>query len=86
MRAKLLTALLVSAAMAAAPAFASGKHYRGHGHHRHHHYPVKVVHQRPYVREVRHVYYEPAPVYYAPAPVIYHEPRHGGHHDHDALK
>ena len=90
MRSKLITVLMLSAALGAAPALADGRgHKRGHGHQQQHGYeyraPVRVVRYERYVEvpppRVYYSSYSPRPVY-----VHYDEHRHGGDHDHELIK
>ena len=91
MRSKLITVLVLGAALGAAPALADGHgHKRGHGHHQHgyHYYyrePVRVVRHERYVEVPPPRVYYPA---YSPRPVYVHydEHRHGRDNDHDLIK
>ena len=89
MRSKLITVLMLGAALGAAPALADGHgHKRGHGHrHAGYYYPepVRVVRYERYVEVPPPRAYYPA---YSPRPVYVHydQPRHRGDHDHDLIK
>jgi hypothetical protein len=89
MRSKLITVLMLGAALGAAPALADDHgHKRGHGHrHAGYYYPepVRVVRYERYVEVPPPRVYYPA---YSPRPVYVHydEPRHRGDHDHDLIK
>ena len=89
MRSKLVTVLVLGAALGAAPALADGHgHKRGRGHQGHgylYREPVRVVRYARYIEVPSpRVYYSS----YSPRPVYYHydEPRHRGDHDHDLIK
>lgn len=88
MRSKLISVLVLGAALGAAPALGDGRGHK-HGHRQHgYHYrePVRVVRYERYVEvpppRVYYGAYSPRPVY-----VHYDEPRrHRGDHDHDLIK
>ena len=80
MRSKLITVLMLGAALGAAPALGDGRgHKHGHGHHAGYHYrePVRVVRYERYVEVPPPRVYYPA---YSPRPVYVHydEPRRTG--------